>query len=218
MGTNFIPKNMNFNKVWKSLTVFSFLMGCLLTSSYGQFVAGSKAAGGGFGYYSETTLPPSGFEYNQSRFQLFVNGGYFFQENLEAGLRIGFQSFASEQDSRLGTFKEAESSFEIGPYARAYYTITDVVGLFGEAGMRLGLGGELEGDRIRTFEMGVRPGVLLMVNENLGLEGKIGFIGYQRRASGDKQNFADTREVQNVFRAGIDLSAVSFGFRLYLNE
>lgn len=197
---------------------FSFMMCGMLSVSYGQFSEGTRAAGGGFGFYTETKAPSSGLNYRQSGFQLDVNGGYFFKENLEAGMRLGFQSENHEQDSRLGLVRTGGSRFELGPYGRAYYTVTEVVGLFGEAGLLLGFGGNSEDVRIRTFEMGVRPGVILMVNENLGLEAKVGFFGYQRRAVGDSRDFNDTKEVQRIFRAGMNLSTVSFGFRLYLNE
>ncbi len=209
---------MNLKKIWKSLVVFSLLMGTVCTVSYGQFAAGSKALGGNVGFYSQTVNPPSGLDFSQNSFQLQLNGGYFFKENLEAGIRLGFVSGGSEQETRQVAVRQSESSFEIGPYGRAYYTITDVVGLFGEGGMQFGFGGGSNNARFRTFELGVRPGVVLMVNENLGLEAKVGFFGYQRRASGEKEDFSGTKEVSSILRAGVNLNTVSFGFRLYLNE
>lgn len=197
---------------------FSFLMGGLCTASFGQFAEGSKAAGGSIGFYSQTINPPSGLDFSQNSFQLQLNGGYFFKQNLEAGLRLGLEVSSLEQENRQGTVRQSLSSFEIGPYGRAYYTITDVVALFGEGGLQFGFGGGSNDVRIRTFEMGVRPGVTLMVNENLGLEAKVGFFGYQRSATGERENFNDTKEVSSLLRAGLNLNAVSFGFRFYINE
>lgn len=209
---------MNPKKVWKSLIVFSFLMGSLCTASYGQFAEGSKAVGGNVGFYSQTVNPPSGLDFSQSSFQLQLNGGYFFKENLEAGIRLGLVAIGSEQENQQGAQRNSWSSFEIGPYGRAYYTITDVLALFGEGGLQFGFGGDSDENRLRTFEMGVRPGAILMVNENLGLEAKLGFFGYQRQASGESENFNDTKEISSVFQAGLNLNTVSFGFRLYITD
>lgn len=209
---------MNPKKVWKSLMVFSFLMGSFCTVSYGQFAEDSKAVGGNVGFYSQTVNPPSGLDFSQNSFQLQLNGGYFFKENLEAGIRLGLVTMGSEQENQQGAQRDSWSSFEIGPYGRAYYTITDVLALFGEGGLQFGFGGDSGENRLRTFEMGVRPGVILMVNENLGLEAKLGFLGYQRQASGESENFNDTKEISSVFQAGLNLNTVSFGFRLYITD
>jgi hypothetical protein len=209
---------MNPKKVWKSLVVFSFLMGSLCTVSYGQFAEGSKAVGGNVGFYSQTVNPPSGLDFSQNSFQLQLNGGYFFKENLEAGLRLGLSTTGSELESQQGAQRTSGSSFNIGPYGRAYYTITDVLSLFGEGGMNFGFGGDSDNNRLRTFDMGVSPGIVLMVNENLGLEAKTGFFGYVRQAIGESENFNDTKEISSVFQAGLNLNTVSFGFRLYITD
>ena len=141
-----------------------------------------------------------------------------FQKNMEAGLNLGYFEKTFVVRIPAGHELESISLFQFGPYARAYYTITDVVGLFGEGNLNLGFGGSPNETRIHSLEMGIRPGVILMVNENIGLETKIGFFGYQRTARGDKEDFADTKEVNNLFRASFDMSSISFGFRLYLNE
>lgn len=209
---------MNMKSSWKTLLLFCFLTGGLFTSSYGQFAEGTKAAGGGIGLVSETTSPPSGYTLRQNTFRLNMNGGYLFQENLEAGLNLSLSGSTFIQETPFGDELESTSLFQFGPYARAYYTVTDVVGLFGEGNLNLGFGGGPYDRRARSFELGIRPGVILMVNENLGLETKFGFFGYQRSATGDKDDYADTKTVNNRLRASFDLSNVSFGFRLYLHE
>lgn len=209
---------MNIKSSWKALIPFCLLMTGLFTSSYGQFAQGTKAAGGGMSFVSDKISHPSAEDLRQNSFQLHLNGGYMFQENLEAGLNVGYSSRSFIVRMPVGHRLESTSLFLFGPYARAYYTVTDVVGLFGEGNLNFGFGGGSNDIRTLSFELGIRPGVILMVNENLGLETKIGFFGYQRSARGDKEDFADTKVVSNRLQASVDMSNISFGFRLYLHE
>lgn len=209
---------MSSKQVCKSLLVLSFLLGGLLTASYGQFAQGTIAAGGSFGFVSEKISRPSAEDIRHSSFQFHLNGGYMFRENLEAGLNADLSKRTFVVRMPVGYQLESVSLFQFGPYARAYYTVTDVVGLFGEGNLNFGFAGGPFNTKTRTFELGVRPGIILMVNENLGLETKIGFFGYQHTARGEKERFMETKEVNNRLQASIDMSNISFGFRLYLHN
>lgn len=210
------------NYINQRLLFFSLLLCCSSLLAYGQFPEGSKTIGGGISYRSEKQENPSGSDRRGRNFFLDLSGGYMLQENLEIGANLGLSAQYSRSDNAFGQdTKNTSTVFSIGPYLRAYNPITDVVGLFGEAGMELGIGGgESAGvdTRVRTFSVGIRPGVILMVNENLGLETTIGYIGYNRYASGRAEDFADSRLVNKTFEARFDLSTIRFGFRLYMTN
>lgn len=211
---------MKYQLLPKSFLLLLFC--CIATASFGQFAQGSKTLGGGLGYRSDRQENPSGSDRRNRNFFLNLSGGYFLQENLELGANLGFSSYYSRAESDF--FADAESSstvFSLGPYVRVYNPITDVVGLFGQAGFAAGFGGGATSGtatRVRTFEAGVRPGVILMVNENLGLETTIGFVGYNYYASGPQEDYADQRTTNNNFELRFDLSTVRFGLRLYLTD
>ena len=217
------------------LLVLLFLVA---TTSQAQFSQGTKTVGGGIGFETTTSPGDYGFgyfkDYRHSSFKLNLAGGYLLQDNLEAGLNLGV---LSEQEkgkvlngyngSPSDEYESKRNTFSIGPYARYYHPITDVVGLFGQLGFNVGVGGRSHKPtglsnareyRIRSFDAGIRPGIILMVNENLGLEAMVGYIGYSQKAEGDKDNYENSKTVNNSFQANFNLSTVSFGFRLYLRD
>lgn len=223
------------NCIKKRLLLLPVIMCSWSSLAFGQFEQGAKTAGGGIGFRSVNQENPNSWSrqpdgsYSQftsrmrSRsFFLNLGGGYLLEENLEVGGNLGLSSSYSITESEY--FNDSESSstvFSLGPYVRVYNPVTDVVGLFAQAGFTAGLGGGSADDtatRLRTFEAGVSPGIILMVNENLGLETTIGFVGYNYYASGPKEDFADRRTVSSNFDLRFDLSAIRFGFRLYLTD
>lgn len=202
--------------------ILLILLCCIATDSFGQFNEGYKTLGGGLGYRSEKQENPSGSDRRSKVFYIDLSGGFLLEENLEVGGNIGLSSTASRTETDYVINAESSATvFSIGPYVRAYNPITDVVSLFGQAGFTAGFGGGVTNDmgtRVRTFEAGVRPGVILMVNENLGLETTIGFVGYNYYASGPKYDYANERTANKNFEMRFDLSTIRFGLRLYLTE
>lgn len=215
-----LNKNMKHQLLPKSFLLL--LLCCIATVSYGQFAQGSKTIGGGLGYRSEKQVNPSGSDRRNRNFYLNLSGGYLLEENLEVGANLGFSSYYSRTgNDYTADFQSSSSVFSLGPYVRVYNPVTDVVGLFGQAGFAAGFGGGTTGNtgtRVRTFEAGLRPGVILMVNENLGLETTIGFVGYNYYASGPQEDYADQRMTNNNFELRFDLSTIRFGLRLYLTD
>lgn len=196
------------------------------TTSHAQFTQSAKTIGGGIHYESGRRDLADGIEYRNSVFDFSLAGGIFLQDNIEAGLSLGLYSERWRSAQGKNENENRSGTFYIGPYARLYNPITDVVGLFGEAGFSVGYGGgriergngPTTETRNSSFNVGIQPGIILMVNENLGLEALIGRLEYSRRASGNKDNYDDTREVNSSFRANFDLRSVRFGFRLYLGD
>lgn len=203
-------------------TIFLLLLCCMATASYGQFNQGYKTLGGGLGYRAEKQENPSGSNRRSRSFYIDLSGGYLLEENLEIGGNIGLSSTSSKTEANYRINSESSASvFSLGPYVRVYNPITDVVGLFGQAGFLAGFGGGVTNDmgtRLRAFEAGLRPGVILMVNENLGLETTIGFLGYNYNASGPKHDYANERTASSNFEMRFDLSTIRFGLRLYLTD
>lgn len=223
------------NCIKKCLLLLPVIMCCWSSLAFGQFDKGTKTAGGGVGFRSVNQENPNNWfrqsdgSYSQysstmrSRsFFLSLQGGYLLEENLEVGGNLGLS--AASNRGKSGFYPDSKSSstvFSVGPYVRIYNPITDVVGLFAQAGFTAGLGGGTSNDvsiKVRTFEAGLRPGVILMVNENLGLETTIGFVGYNYNASGPKDDYAEGRTTYNSFDFRFDLSTVRFGLRLYLTN
>lgn len=201
---------MNFRKNVFLLT--SLLLFGLITVSHAQFNEGAKAIGGGLSYTSYKVKNGGANNPEEQSFALNLNGGYFLRNQLEVGLQLGI---SSEKSKHWGNQESKSNLFSFGPYARLYNSITEVVGVFGEAGMNVGFGGNNNEQKIRSFDIGIRPGIILMVNENIGMEARIGQIAFSRRAfrNGDS---GELELSQNSFVAAFDLRTIQFGFRLYL--
>lgn len=208
----------------KKVFIFFVLLLCAIcTAVQAQFSEGTKTAGGGISYSVTSNRQPDGTGDRLRNFIMTLKGGYFVKDQLEAGLHLGLDSRKQQWDRNTNTLESfSRSTFVIGPYARFYNPLTEVVALFGEAELQFGFGGGSYSNdtryRVSTFSIGVRPGVSLMVNENLGLETSIGFIGYQHEAMGRRGNYEATRQSTGTFRAGFNLSDISLGFRLYFTE
>ncbi len=188
-----------------------------VTASYGQFSEGAKAVGGGIGFSSRNTDYKVGTDTKFRNFYFTTNAGYFVMENLEAGMSLSAGTEKYEQELASGDVETKANEFKIGPYARLYNPLTEVISVFAELGINFGFGGDGEDQRIRTFDSGISPGILLLLDKNLAMEARLGYLGYSRRAEGDKDNFEDTRITSGGFDAGFDLSRIRFGFRLYIN-
>lgn len=206
-----------------ALLIFLFFV---VSTTYAQFSQGTNTLGGGIGFETVGQAEAGGTHYRSSFFNLNLAGGFLLQDNVEAGFLLGYSGDRRISEQGNSAFEDRAGIFSIGPYARLYNPITDVVGLFGQASLSVGFGGgrfEVNNGpatkkRISSFEVGIQPGVILMVNENLGLEATIGRLGYSQNASGEKDNYEGTRVVNSSFRASVDLRSVSFGFRLYLRD
>lgn len=67
----------------------------------------------------------------------------------------------------------------INPYARYTYCETGIVRLFLDGGFGIASGKVNGGDSETGFEIGIKPGVAIKLNDKFSLITKIGFLGYR---------------------------------------
>ncbi len=171
-----------------------FAMLCCVATANAQFYAG-----GSFGFTS-TTYDNGGKDESGSSFKIIPEIGYKVNDNISAGIQIGYSHglaafgslTVSDLKSALSTAAGAYadianddmklSGFTISPYAR--FTVTEMgpVKLFIEAyiGYNNITSDPDDGDKItlNSFELGARPGLSYALGERVEAICKIGCIGY----------------------------------------
>lgn len=77
------------------------------------------------------------------------------------------------------------TSFAIAPYARLTLYGNSIVRLFLEMGLGLSVSSERGSDADAGFEIGVKPGVAVNLNDHISFFSKVGFAGFRQDYRGD---------------------------------
>lgn len=100
-------------------------------------------------------------------------------------------------DGTVGT-----TAFAIAPYARFSYYENKIVRLFLDMGLGLSINKREHSDADAGFELGVKPGIAVKLNDNFSFVSKVGFAGFRQ----------DYRESNNSgFGVYADGEAISIG-------
>lgn len=120
--------------------------------------------------------------------------GYNFNEKWAVGGNIGFA---------YNKFDDAKSTaFAIAPYARYSYYENKIVRLFVDAGFGISTSKQEDHDALTGFEVGVKPGIAIKLNNKLSLVAKCGFLGYRE----------DYLTLENGAGLALTSEDLSFGF------
>ena len=79
------------------------------------------------------------------------------------------------------------NSFAIAPYARYTYFHNKVVRLFLDMGMGVSVTKPEHSDSDTGFEIGIKPGLAVKLNDHFSLVTKVGFAGYTNDFLGEKK-------------------------------
>lgn len=129
--------------------------------------------------------------------------GYNLSEKASIGTTIGWRH---DHTTGINT-----NIFQIAPYYRYNFFQTSMVNIFVDGGFGIGCGKtKYDGDESDTatiWNIGVRPGVSLNVNEHCSFVAHLGFLGYEGANDAAKDaGYADQ------WGLNLDASAITFGF------
>lgn len=167
------------------------------SSMYAQINKGNWLVGGNVGFESGKTG-----DFDESKYTTFTiapNAGYFFIDQLAAGLRL---------DVTSTKYKEADdpsSSFALAPFVRYYFLDpAQKVNIFGDASF--GFGSEKEdGESASINEYSIMAGPAIFLSPNTALE----FGLYYKSRGGEAYKFGDDQERWNRF-------GLQIGFQIHL--
>jgi len=162
-----------------------------------------------------------------SSFEFGFYGGFFFMDNMSAGLNVGIGNSKSVYKSTFGNIEtidtDKSSSFTIAPSLRYYFELDPKLFVFGE--LIAGFGSarsidELKVGTVTTTEetnyslmgFGIIPGFYYMMSQKVGLEMKFGFLGYESLKTKSKPSpNTDKTVTDNGFGLNLDLNTLNIG-------
>lgn len=112
-----------------------------------------------------------------SSFSISPDFGYELNEKWSVGGQL-ILDFNSE-DELLYLYKDKYTSFAIAPYARFSYFENGIVRLFLDMGFGISINKPKHGDSNSGFEVGVKPGLAIKLNDNFSFVTKVGFAGFR---------------------------------------
>lgn len=90
------------------------------------------------------------------------------------------------------------TGFAIAPYARYSFYENKVVRLFVDMGMGFSTVKVKDGDSVNGFEIGLKPGLAIKLNNKFSLVSKLGFAGYRDDYYKGDNGFGVTFDSENI--------------------
>lgn len=149
--------------------------------------------GGGISLWRDTDA-------DRTSFSITPDFGYNLNENWAVGgeLALAFRGAGDHGNPK-------STSFAIAPYARYSFYENKIVRLFLDMGLGISTSKVEHSDRVNGFEIGLKPGLAIKLNEHLSFVTRIGFAGYRddyHRNMGEN-GFGVTVDGENI-SIGID--------------
>ncbi|NDV83339.1 outer membrane beta-barrel protein [Bacteroides sp. 51] len=135
---------------------------------------------------------------DQTAFTIAPEIGYNFNEKWAIGAELGYK-YAKEPG-----FKK--NAVFVAPYARYSYCETGIVRLFLDGGVGF-TSAKIADDRTNGFEIGIKPGVAIKLNDKFSLITKVGFLGY-------RDDYFMDNDVENGFGLNLSGADLRFGFQV----
>lgn len=173
-----------------------------------QWSQGSILATGNLGFASGSTKVESNSTTTTttktSSFNFGLNGGYFIQDNLAVGLRIGYQTNATTNPQTDIT--TSYNTFSYGAFGRYYLPVNEAFAFYGQLAVDLSNGSANNTDE-SSFSTGAGVGMSYFLTDVLFLDANYGFLGYTSNKS--TNNGVSTRT--GSFGLNLDITSINFG-------
>ncbi|HCF64180.1 MAG TPA: hypothetical protein DEU93_08520 [Chitinophagaceae bacterium] len=172
----------------KTIILMALVM--ITGASFAQTAKSTWLLGGSAGFNSSKQG-----DFKWTQFNLSPNAGYFFMNNLAAGLSLDFSSYKEENT-------DAQTMFSVGPFIRYYFVdLGPKAKLFGHGNIGFGsakFGGNSEG----FMNWGIKAGPAFFLNPSIALEATVGYGSFK---------YSDADDATNTF-------GVNVGFQIHLGK
>lgn len=121
--------------------------------------------GGSFGFWYNDDVT------EKTTFSISPEVGYHLNHKWALGVSLGLVQEKVDEAKATG--------FAIAPYARFSFYDQGMVRLFVDGGFGYSTISHKDADNTNGFEVGLKPGIALKLNDHFNLIGKIGFLGYR---------------------------------------
>ena len=127
-------------------------------------------------------------DYKTTTVGVAPNAGYFFMNQLAAGLRTGISSTTY----KFGSAESSESSFHVGPFVRYYFLpSTQKVNIFADAGFNFGQFKEESGgieSKAEFNQFAITAGPAIFLTPSTALEFGVGFNSFKFDGASERSN------------------------------
>ncbi|WKK74547.2 hypothetical protein QYS49_22895 [Marivirga salinae] len=199
-----------------------------------QSLDGKFQLGGSASYFTNNSEyeSGSGIDYRnqiieRTNFSITPQFGYFISDNISIGGQIGYSraSFLNYYESGQNTmsdYNRKDNTFRFGTFTRVHKSIKENLYLFLQGNIEVGFGKiryeESQNNDLNSFDFhaGIQPGILFMITEKFGIEGKYGLLGYNSSKTSSDDPNENVSDVSQRF--GLDFNPGSFalGLQFYL--
>ena len=133
---------------------------------------------------------------DKTSFSITPDVGYNLSEKWAVGVELAYAHNGYDGD------KLNSNAFALAPYARYSFYENKIVRLFLDMGFGFSTYKEKHVDSVNGFEIGVKPGLAVKLNDNFSFITKVGFAGY-------RDDYY--RGEENGFGVGLDGENISIG-------
>jgi hypothetical protein len=219
-----------------SYCIFFSLSFFVIFKAQAQFSKGTKQVGGNLKFYQYQTDNDYGsttnFLYSANStsrdISVLPRLGLFVKDNVSVGVVAGYVGTYSHSQLRRFDSTETEQTIstnlaEIQVVSRFHHLLIDRLAFFIEGGASTSFGKAKNSpgggaEKVFGLGLGIKPGLILMITEKLGLETSIGFLGYQQetRKPLDRPDVpVAAKNTQKDFGLTLSLAALDFGMQYY---
>lgn len=134
---------------------------------------------------------------DKTSFSITPDVGYNLSEKWAVGVELAYAHKGYDGEDAIST-----NAFALAPYARYSFYENKIVRLFLDMGFGFSTYKEKHVDSVNGFEIGVKPGLAVKLNDNFSFITKVGFAGY-------RDDYY--RGEENGFGVGLDGENISIG-------
>lgn len=137
-------------------------------------------------------------------YQVLPEVGYSFDKNWAVGTVVGFG-----KGTPVNIEGESSNYFTVQPYARYTFVHSKYVNVFVDGGFgytHYNHAGEVLGSSVNAWQVGLKPGIAVNLNEKVSFVAHVGFFGWKQ----EKEDF-DGAKASSAWGADVDGNNVTFG-------
>lgn len=131
---------------------------------------------------------------DKTSFSITPDVGYNLSEKWAVGVELAYTHKGYDEDYKVST-----NAFALAPYARYSFYENKIVRLFLDMGFGFSTYKAKHADSVNGFEIGVKPGLAVKLNDNFSFITKVGFAGYRDDYyRGEENGFGVGLETENI--------------------
>lgn len=111
---------------------------------------------------------------DKTSFSITPDVGYNLSEKWAVGVELAYAHNGYDDEHEVST-----NAFALAPYARYSFYENKIVRLFLDMGFGFSTYKAKHADSVNGFEIGVKPGLAVKLNDNFSFITKVGFAGYR---------------------------------------